>query len=283
MPFEPKFKITRKINKNLAGIDSVIASLNSKELKDEWLADIQKEAAVLESYHSTHIDGTVLSLEQARDILEGRKIAVGDKDDGQELVNYKEAMSFISQRSIKSDPITEELIKKLHGILIQGVQRESQDREASYVRSAQPQDPRLLGELVQWLNGPQNVSPIVMAAIAQFQLIYIRPFIDGNGRMARLLSILILYKSGYDFKRLFTISETYNKNRSAYYGAMQSVVKNNMDMTSWIEYFIESIEISDHIWEEFNKKGNSSATRSILSSLRGHEVPEAISVSSIWR
>ena len=70
---------------------------------------------------------------------------------------------------------------------------------------------------------------------------HIHPFIDGNGRTARLLSTLILYKTGYDFKRLFTISEYYDKDRPAYYQAIQTVRKNNMDMTLWLEYFVDGL------------------------------------------
>ncbi len=80
-----------------------------------------------------------------------------------------------------------------------------------------------------------------MAGIAQFQFVHIHPFIDGNGRTARLLSTLILYKTGYDFKRLFTISEYYDKDRPAYYHAIQTVRKNNMDMTTWLEYFVDGL------------------------------------------
>ena len=60
---------------------------------------------------------------------------------------------------------------------------------------------------------------------------HIHPFIDGNGKSARLLSTLVLYKTGYDFKKLFTISEYYDRNRPAYYEAIQSVRNNEMDMT----------------------------------------------------
>jgi hypothetical protein len=74
--------------------------------------------------------------------------------------------------------------------------------------------------------------------IAQFQLVHIHPFLDGNGRTSRLLSTLCLYRAGYDFKRLFTISEYYDRDRSAFYEAIQNVRETGMDMTGWLEYFI---------------------------------------------
>jgi len=65
----------------------------------------------------------------------------------------------------------------------------------------------------------------------------IHPFLDGNGRTARLLSTLCLYRTGYDFKQLFTISEYYDRNRSAYYGALQGTREINFDLAGWLEYF----------------------------------------------
>ena len=72
---------------------------------------------------------------------------------------------------------------------------------------------------------------LLIAGIAQFQLVHIHPFVDGNGRTSRLLSTLCLYRAGYDFKRLFTISEYYDRNRADFYQALQNVRKNNMDLT----------------------------------------------------
>jgi len=81
-----------------------------------------------------------------------------------------------------------------------------------------------------------------VSGIAQFQLVHIHPFLDGNGRTSRLLSTLCLYKAGYDFKRLFTISEYYDRDRSTFYKSIQSVRENGMDMTNWLDYFISGLE-----------------------------------------
>jgi Fic family protein len=76
---------------------------------------------------------------------------------------------------------------------------------------------------------------------AQFQFVHIHPFLDGNGRTSRLLSTLCLYRAGYDFKRLFTISEYYDRDRPSFYRAMQSVRESGMDMTGWLEYYVEGL------------------------------------------
>lgn len=257
MPFIPKFTITPKINKELVEIERVRGFLDAIKLDSNWFVDMQKQALILESHHSTHIEGTALSLEQAKSILEGKKVAGVSRDDEKEILNYKKAMDFISKYLGKEDPVSEGIIRELHKILVQGVRGENADpgnyrkiqnyvvnfrtREVVYTPPGPLDVPHLMREFVEWINKSDDVSPILLAGIVQFQFVHIHPFIDGNGRSARLLSTLILYKTGYDFKRLFTISEYYDKDRPAYYKAIQSVRQNNMDMTFWLEYFVEGL------------------------------------------
>lgn len=92
-------------------------------------------------------------------------------------------------------------------------------------------------QLLDWINDEESIHPVLIAGISQFQLVHIHPFLDGNGRTARLLSTLCLYRSNCDFKQLFNLSEYYDKNRQSYYEAIQNTRVNNMDLTGWLEYF----------------------------------------------
>ncbi|MEW5758784.1 MAG: Fic family protein [Candidatus Omnitrophota bacterium] len=258
MPFSPKYTITAKINKSLVEIERVRGFLDAIRLKDDWFSDMQKKALILESHHSTHIEGTALSFEQAKDILEGKKIKGINRDDEKELLNYKKAMDFISKYLDKDDPVTEGVIRELHKITVKNVRGgqvdpgnyrriqnyvvNSRTREVIYTPPSPFEVPHLMREFVEWLNSIQDISPLLLAGISQFQFVHIHPFVDGNGRTARLLSTLILYKTGYDFKRLFSISEYYDKDRPAYYQAIQSVRNNSMDMTFWLEYFVDGLK-----------------------------------------
>ncbi len=94
-----------------------------------------------------------------------------------------------------------------------------------------------MGELVDWLNVDHDMHPVLVSGLSQYQLVHIHPFLDGNGRTSRLLSMLCLYRAGYDFKRLFTISEFYDRDRPAFYRALQGVREAGMDLTGWLEYF----------------------------------------------
>lgn len=257
MAFNPKFSISPKIYTALIEIERVRGFLDAIKLKDEWIADMQKEALILETHYSTHIEGTALNLEQAKQILNGKSVKEVGATDKKELLNYKKAMDFISKYLGTEDPVTEGLIRELHKMTVKDVRGNRADpgnyrKVQNYVVNSRTKEiiytppspldvPYLMKELTDWLNKTKRLSSILIAGTAQFQFVHIHPFIDGNGRTARLLSTLILYKTGYDFKRLFTISEYYDNDRPAYYKAIQSVRQNNMDMTYWLEYFVEGL------------------------------------------
>jgi Fic family protein len=80
-------------------------------------------------------------------------------------------------------------------------------------------------------------------------------------RASRLLSTLCLYRAGYDFKRLFTISEYYDRDRPAFYRALQSVRERNMDMTGWLEYFVEGLATQ---LAEVRRRGEQAIRRDVL-------------------
>jgi Fic family protein len=286
MPFNPKYTITPRINKDLVEIEHVRGFLDAVKLKDEWVVDMQKRTLILESHHSTHIEGTALSLKEAADIIEGKKVKGVNRDDEKELLNYKKAMEFISKYIGKDYPVTEGVIRELHKITVEGVRGgqadpgnyrkiqnyvvNSRTREVVYTPPSPLEVQHLMREFAEWLNGSEDVSAIIMAGIAQFQFVHIHPFLDGNGRTARLLSTLVLYKTGYDFKRLFTISEYYDQDRPIYYEAIQSVRRNNMDMTAWLDYFVGGLRSQMAEIQDKGKKVISS--EKIIKSFKSHDL-----------
>ncbi len=117
----------------------------------------------------------------------------------------------------------------------------SKTRAVIYTPPAPEDVPELMLQLVEWLRAESSIHPVLVAGIAQFQLVHIHPFVDGNGRTSRLLSTLCLYASGYDFKRLFTLSEFYDRDRLQFYRAIQSVREQDLDLTGWLEFFVEGL------------------------------------------
>jgi Fic family protein len=78
---------------------------------------------------------------------------------------------------------------------------------------------------------------VILAGIAQHRLVWIHPFVDGNGRTARMLTTLLLSQRGYDFKYLFQLSTYYNQVRDDYYGALRNADATG-DCTEWLTYFL---------------------------------------------
>jgi Uncharacterized conserved protein len=269
MPFDPKFTISVQIASSLTAIERTRGFLEAANLSNDWIAKMQEHALVLEAHHTTHIEGTHLSLDQSERLLSGEKVPGVDSEDAKELLNYKKAFEFVADYVLAQSPLTEGLIREIHRRLVEGVRNNaaqpgqyriiqnfvanSKTKEIIYTPPAAYDVPLLMAELIQWLQQEHTLPSVLVAGIAQFQLVHIHPFLDGNGRTARLLSTLCLYRSGYDFKRLFTISEYYDRHRQAYYDALQSVRNNHMDMTRWLEYFCKALETQMH---EIQLKGS---------------------------
>jgi|LAHU01.1.fsa_nt_gb N-acetylglutamate synthase-like GNAT family acetyltransferase len=100
-----------------------------------------------------------------------------------------------------------------------------------------------------WIAGMQRRALVLEAGVTQFQHVHVHPFVDGNGRTARLLSTLGLYRKGYDFKRLFTVSEYYDRVREAFYAAVPHLVRSSKSLPSrdWNLYALASrIEVERH-------------------------------------
>jgi Fic family protein len=150
--------------------------------------------------------------------------------------------------------------------------------ETVYIPPPAHDVPILMAELVDWLGRKQEVHPVLVSGIAQFQLVHIHPFLDGNGRTSRLLSTLCLYRAGYDLKRLFTISEYYDRDRPAFYRAIQSVRESGMDMTGWLEYFVEGLATQ---LAEVRNRGERAIRRDVLIKEHGLSDRQANAVGHI--
>lgn len=252
--FAPRFTITNSMTAGLTTIERARGFLDAARLSEAWLGKMSRQALLLEAHHTTHIEGTQLTLEEATRVWAGESVAGADRDDVRELLNYRSAFELVSSYVGSGEPITEGLIREIHKRLVVGVRGGAAEpgeyrKIQNYVANSKtgtviytPPSPTAVGplmrELAAWLREKTEIHPVLVAGIAQFQLVHIHPFVDGNGRTSRLLSTLCLFSSGYDFKRLFTLSEFYDRDRGAFYRAIQSVREQDLDLTSWLEYFI---------------------------------------------
>ena len=283
MSLSPRFSITNAVAAALTEIERARGFLEAASLSDEWIASMRSRAFLLEAHHTTHIEGTRLTVEDSAEILAGRDVPGADPDDARELLNYRDAFDYVSEYLNDGGPVTERLILEIHRRLVDGVRGgsaapgqyrrvqnfivNSATGETIYTPPPAQDVPGLMRELVDWLNLPTDIHPAIVSGIAQFQLVHIHPFLDGNGRASRLLSTLLLYRAGYDFKRLFTISEYYDRDRMAFYSALQGVRQTNMDMTGWVEYFSTGLATQ---LAEVKQRGELAIRQDVLS--RRHEL-----------
>jgi len=256
--------------------------LEAARLSDDWVRDMGNKALIKEAHHTTHIEGTRLTLDQAERLWNGEVVPEADPDDTRELLNYRSAFEFVSDCLDSGDSITEGLIREIHRKLVVGVRGGKADpgnyrRIQNYVANSSTGDviytppsavevPIMMSEMVKWLNADVEMHPVLVSGIAQFQLVHIHPFLDGNGRVSRLLSTLCLYKAGYDLKRLFSISEYYDRDRPTFYRSIQSVRENGMDMTGWLDYFITGLETQ---MIEVKERGEQVIRRDVLAQKHG--------------
>ena len=275
--FTPRFTITNGIAAGLTRIERARGFLEAAMLSEDWVREMGRRALVLEAHHTTHIEGTQLTLSQAEQLLAGNPAPGTDPDDVRELLNYKNAFEFVSDYLEEGGPITEGLVREIHKRLVEGVRggaacpgayRQMQNYvvnsatgEIIYTPPPVHEVPIMMAALVDWLNREQDIHPVLVSGIAQFQLVHIHPFLDGNGRTSRLLSTLCLYRAGYDFKRLFTISEYYDRDRPAFYRAIQSVREQAMDMTGWLEYYVDGLTTQ---LSEVRERGEQAIRRDVL-------------------
>ena len=181
------------------------------------------EALVLEwTYHSNAIEGNTLTLKETKVVLEG--ITVGGKSMREhfEAINHKEAIEWVESVVAKDEPFSERLIKSIHQLVLKNIDNSNAGRyrqENVMIAGAEhtPPDhlhlPTLMAELVQWY-GQQDCHPVERAARLHVDFVGIHPFVDGNGRTARLLMNFDLMTSGY----LPVIIKT--EHRLAYYEAL---------------------------------------------------------------
>ena len=249
--FTPSFVITNKILNNISKIEAAEEVIRHSPLLPLWEKEFREDAIVRSAYHGTHIEGNALQKADAKDILEGRDV-VGRPRDIQEIINYRKVIEYIDEEAVKKiEKITEQIIKKLHRIIAykvvtpeltgeyrdkQVVVRNSETGEVTFRPPPPLEIPFLMREYLYWLNwDDKDLHPILKAGIAHHELVRIHPFIDGNGRVARILATLILFLGGYDIRRFFSLEEYYDKDAVSYYENLKKASAGNL--SSWLEYF----------------------------------------------
>jgi Fic family protein len=223
---------------------------------------ITKEAVI-----SSRIEGTKTQIDEA--LLEEEDISPERRNDWQEVTNYVKALNNAIV-DLETLPISARLIRKTHGILLNSVRgehkqpgefRKSQNwiggnslLDAIFVPPNQELIFELMSDLESFLHNQAILIPaLIKIAIAHYQFETIHPFLDGNGRIGRLLIPLFLVKQKILEKPLLYISAFFENDKSLYYDNLTRV-RTKSDMTQWLKYFLVGIlDTSENAIETLNR------------------------------
>lgn len=262
--FNPKYTLTNKILSGLTAIAEAKGIIDRAKILPQQELRLRRQATIRMTHHSTEIEGNRLNMGQVEALYAHKKIDAPDRDIF-EVTNYLNALKYIEKVVAEHKPITEKVILKIHQLVTNKTlapqfsghyrpgpiyvvrRRLGMPPETLYTGPDAKQVPKLMADFVDWLKDSEkkDTSPILVAAIAHLEIAAIHPFNDGNGRTARALATLILYKRGYDFRRLFALEDYYNTNRQDYYKAVnvgENYDKRRTDITSWLEYFVKGFK-----------------------------------------
>jgi len=249
--FNPDYHITNKMLIAISKIEAAEEVIRHAPLLPLWEKQFKDDAVVRAVHHGTHIEGNQLQMDEAKDVLLGRDVIARPRDI-QEIINYRKLIELIDgEAGRKIEKITEQLIKKLHRLVVDKILEE--DRAGEYrqtqviIRNSQTGEvtfrpppplevPFLMREFVHWVNkSDDDIHALIKAGIVHHEFVRIHPFVDGNGRVGRSLATLVMLLGGYDIRRFFSLEEFYDKDAVSYYEHLQKATAG--DLTAWLEYF----------------------------------------------
>ncbi len=258
--FEPKFTISPKILESLSQIAEIKGMVHQSTLLPMREAFLRRFATIKMAHTSTGIEGNTLTELQVKDVASGKPVLAENRQII-EVENYLKALKQVDQVSQNQIIFDVGDILSLHRTVIYNLVEKSKtgcfrpgpvyvvnvlsnrQEKVVYTPPKSSQVPTLIAELISWLKSSQPLHPIIRAGILHYQFETIHPFIDGNGRVGRLLTLLHLYQSGWDFRKVLVLEDFYNQNRKRYYQGLQTgssySKREGVDLTNWLEYFTE--------------------------------------------
>ncbi len=256
--FQPSYRISPRLLNTIKRITILLHELNKRQLSQVVLAELLSEAMVTSAYASTSIEGNPLPLTEVRRILKNKPVHIRQSE--QEVLNYNQVLTNLNAQPDMA--FTSELILSIHRGVTQNllpahqigrwrqepvVVYEPRSGNIVYLPPDYQEVERLMGELVDFVQQErQRLDPLLLAGIFHKQFVVIHPFIDGNGRTARLTTKVLLAGLGLDFFNLLSFETYYNQNVTRYfqkvgvYGDYYDLA-DTLDFTPWLEYFAEGI------------------------------------------
>jgi len=207
-----------------------------------------------EANTSSRIEGTRTEIDEA--VMDIEEILPEKRDDWREVQNYVKAINYAVEQ-LEKLPLSNRLLKETHSIIMDSVRgehktpgdfRKSQNwiggssiKDAVYIPPNHNELSELMGDLEKFLHNNEIAVPhLVKISIAHYQFETIHPFLDGNGRIGRLLITLYLVSQKLLQKPSLYLSDYFEKNRNSYYDALSRIRESN-DLIHWVKFFLNGI------------------------------------------
>ena len=245
MPYsKPPYQLTSKIFEISLEIQHILGELKSVEISKPSL-HLRRENKIRTVYHSLAIEGNSLTIEQITAILENKRV-VGKKN---EIIELQNALS-VYDDLMKYNPSKENDIKKAHAILMKNLVTPSGEyrnknvgilkgTKVSHVAPQPKMLPTLMKNLFSYLNNEGEKSFLIKACVFHYELEFIHPFEDGNGRIGRLWQQLLLMKHSEIFE-FISVESLIHKNQKKYYDVLEKCDK-SADSTLFIEFSLSLV------------------------------------------
>lgn len=281
----------------ISQIDRFDASWTTIEKKEgQSLKQLKSVATVRSVGASTRIEGSIMSDEEVEVLLRDLDITKIVDRDSQEVVGYFETLDLISE-SHEAIAITENSLKNLHNILLKysekdewhkgnykqhsnAVEAKLPDGTKQIIfQTTQPGFPTqdAMRQLIDWYNHDDETHPLVKSALFAYDFVSIHPFQDGNGRLSRLLSTLLLLKHGYKWVQYVSFEHEIESRKTEYYRILRScqAQRPNEDITEWIQFFFNALgNIQEHLMKKLEARGVetklSPREKSVLTFIENH-------------
>ncbi len=253
--FTPNFTLTSKLLTNLTEIERFYGQLEGIRIPKQLELNLERTNLIESSYASNSIEGNPLSVGEVTNLLLNDRVPTNRSE--KEVVNYFTILK--SLEVIKNEALNLNLILDIHRRLLDGVNDEIKGQIRNVpiiVGKRQPdqiivkhnppfhnkkQIEEALDELSYWIKST-DTSPILKAGIFHHQFVFLHPFEDGNGRVCRLLTALMLLSNGYQINKYFVLDDYYDVDRSLYSDSLHTADEGNK--TSWLEYFTDGVKYS---------------------------------------
>ena len=259
--FNPKYRITDKLLANITQINTLIRDLNDRRFPKVVLMEFERKAREISAHTSTSIEGNPLPLTDVKRILKLKPVNIRDTE--KEVLNYNHALESLNKLFESNElEISLKLILDIHKQITDGllpvfdsgklrqrpvVVNDPKTRKIAYLPPDVEKVENLINDLVIYVNeSKNNIDPLILAGIFHKQMVIIHPFMDGNGRTARLATKVLLSKMGLNTFNLFSFENYYNQNVTKYfqtvgeYGDYYELAE-SIDFTNWLEYFTEGL------------------------------------------